>query len=156
VHYPFQPLVDGQIVDVGNRHIKALSMPGHTVEHTCLIVDDWFVLSGDTLFVGDVGRVDLALSAVSTDILRDRAAQLHQSLQRLLALDDHVEIYPGHYAGSVCGRGLDGKPMSTIGRERRFNPALRLSLDEFIAFQTTNLPPLPTVFESIKRHNLGE
>lgn len=156
VHYAYEPLADGQVIDVGNRRMKILSTPGHTAEHVCLVVDDWFILSGDTLFVGDVGRVDLALAGTTTDMVHARATQLHQSLQRLLRLDDTVEIYPGHYAGSVCGRGLDGKPVSTIGRERRNNQALRLSLDEFIAFQTTNLPPLPADFEAIKRRNLGD
>lgn len=156
LHYTYQPLAAGQIIEVGNRRIKALSTPGHTVEHVCLVVDDWFILSGDTLFVGDVGRVDLALAESSVEAVAHRAAELYQSLQRLLRLDDTIEIYPGHYAGSVCGRGLDGKPVSTIGRERRYNPALQMSLDEFTAFQTTNLPPLPANFEAIKRRNLGD
>ena len=80
---------------------------------------------------------------------------LHQSLQRLLALPDWIEVYPGHYAGSVCGRGMDGKTITTIGRERRTNEALRLSPAEFVAFQTSSLPALPDDFHAIKRHNLG-
>ncbi|HWU38909.1 MAG TPA: hypothetical protein VN203_14765, partial [Candidatus Acidoferrum sp.] len=74
------------------------------------------MLTGDTLFVGDAGRVDLASETGVPEDLQERAQQLYRSLQRLLALPDWIEIYPGHYAGSVCGRGMDGKTISTIGR----------------------------------------
>jgi glyoxylase-like metal-dependent hydrolase (beta-lactamase superfamily II) len=117
------------------------------------LVDGWFVLTGDTLFVGDVGRVDLALSELDEDELRARAATLHGSLQRLLDLPDDTEIYPGHYAGSTCGRGLDGKTISTIGRERRTNAALNLDLEGFVDFQLSSAPPLPDDFDRIKRAN---
>jgi len=155
VRFPHRTLADGEILRVGNRRIQPLHTPGHTAEHLCLLVDDWFVLTGDTLFVGDVGRVDLALDALPPEEIHGRASLLYQSLQRLLALPDWTEVYPGHYAGSVCGRGMDGKPISTIGRERRTNPALHLSEEAFVAFQTQNLPPLPDDFQAIKRHNLG-
>lgn len=147
-------LTDGQVLEVGNRRIRTLHTPGHTAEHVCLLVDDWFVLTGDTLFVGDVGRVDLVDSPAAEDI-RARALQLHESLQRLLALPEWTEVYPGHYAGSVCGRAMDGKPITTIGRERRTNHPLQLSPAEFVSFQTENLPPLPAGFHAIKRRNLG-
>jgi glyoxylase-like metal-dependent hydrolase (beta-lactamase superfamily II) len=153
--YDYAPLDDGQIIDVGNRRVKVIHTPGHTPEHVCLLVDDWFLLTGDTLFVGDVGRVDLALAEVPAGTVQERARQLYGSLQRLLTLPDWIEVYPGHYAGSVCGRGMDGKPVSTIGRERRFNPALQLPAEEFIRYQTEELPPLPADFQQIKRHNLG-
>jgi glyoxylase-like metal-dependent hydrolase (beta-lactamase superfamily II) len=143
------------VLEVGNRRLRALHAPGHTTEHICLLVDEWFVLTGDTLFVGDVGRVDLALDTLPADALRARARQLHQSLQRLLALPDWTEVYPGHYAGSVCGRGMDGKPISTIGRERRANRALGLSDEAFVAFLTENVPPVPADFQVIKRRNVG-
>lgn len=155
VRYPHKTLRDGQTLPVGNRRVTALHTPGHTEEHICLLVDDWFVLTGDTLFVGDVGRVDLALDDLPGDAIVGRAMTLHQSLQRLLALPDWIEVYPGHYAGSVCGRGMDGKTITTIGRERRTNEALRLSPAEFVAFQTSSLPALPDDFHAIKRHNLG-
>ncbi len=155
VRFPHLTLADGQVLEVGNRRIRVLHTPGHTVEHVCLLADEWFVLTGDTLFVGDVGRVDLALDAPPAAEIRNRAIQLHQSLQRLLALPDWTEVYPAHYAGSVCGRGMDGKPISTVGRERRANPALQLSDEGFVTFQTQNLPPLPADFQTIKRHNLG-
>ncbi len=155
IRFPHRTLADGQVLEVGNRRIRAIHTPGHTVEHICLLVDDWFVLTGDTLFVGDVGRVDLALDTPPAEQIRARARTLHRSLQRLLALPDWTEVYPGHYAGSVCGRGMDGKPVSTIGRERRANPALKLAEERFVALQTDNLPPLPADFEAIKRRNLG-
>ncbi len=155
VGFDHTPLDEGQALMVGNRRIQTIHTPGHTPEHICLLVDDWFVLTGDTLFVGDVGRVDLALDGVSADVVQARAGQLHNSLQRLLALSDWIEVYPGHYAGSVCGRGMDGKPVSTIGYERRFNPALQLSAEEFVKFQMEDLPSLPEGFREIKRANLG-
>jgi len=119
-----------------------------------LLVDDWFVLTGDTLFVGDVGRVDLALGEVDDVELRDRARQLHASLQKLLQLPLETEVYPGHYAGSTCGRGMDGKPISTVGRELRTNRALSLEVEEFVDYQMSSPPPLPADFERIKRANL--
>lgn len=155
VGFDFQPLSDGDVLKVGNRRMRVLATPGHTPEHVCLAVDDWFVLTGDTLFVGDVGRVDLALSDLDNDELEERARTLHGSLGRLLQLRDDVEIYPGHYSGSTCGRGMDGKPSSTIARERRMNPALRLPVDDFVSFQIESMPPLPEDFHAIKRANLG-
>ncbi len=148
-------LADDEIVPIGNRRIRVLHTPGHTPDHLSLLVDDWFVLTGDTLFVGDVGRVDLALGDLPHGAVEERAARLYHSLQRLLALPDWIEIYPGHYAGSVCGRGMDGKPISTIGWERRHNRALQLSPEEFVAYQMDSLPPLPADYEAIKQQNLG-
>ena len=107
------------------------------------------------MFVGDVGRVDLAMEEIDNGEIERRARKLHASLQRLLELEDHVEIYPGHYAGSTCGRGMDGKPMSTIGRERRFNEPLSLDEDAFVSFQLESIPPLPEDFEIIKRSNVA-
>lgn len=155
VQFAHASLRDGDEIAVGNREFRAIHTPGHTHEHVCLLIDDWFVLTGDTLFVGDVGRVDLALDEVDDRELRRRARALHTSLRRLLELRDDVEVYPGHYAGSTCGRGLDGKTITTIGRERRTNPVLRLDLDDFVDFQLSNVPPVPERFEAIKRANLG-
>jgi hydroxyacylglutathione hydrolase len=135
--------------------MRIIHTPGHTPEHVCLLVDDLFVLTGDSLFVGDVGRVDLALSQLDEDELRSRAETLHASLQRLLELPDETEIYPAHYAGSTCGRGMDGKTISTIGRERRTSPALNLDLEGFVAYQLSTAPPLPQEFDRIKRANLA-
>lgn len=155
VSFPHQSLQDGQVITVGNRKITALHTPGHTPEHVCLYFDNWFVVTGDTLFVGDVGRVDLSLEGTSESYVRENARVLHQSLQRLISLPEFTEIYPGHYSGSVCGRGMDGKPISTIGRERRKNRALSLPLEEFIQYQLTSTPPLPDNFSVIKLHNGG-
>jgi hydroxyacylglutathione hydrolase len=154
--YAFSPLQDGQVIEVGNRRIEVMHTPGHTPEHVCLWVDKWFALTGDTLFVGDVGRVDLSHGDDGRVLpVPRRAEQLYDSLQRLLALPDWTEVYPGHYAGSACGRGMDGKPVSTIGRERGHNKALRLDRMEFVDFQCSNLPPLPDDFHRIKTTNLG-
>jgi hydroxyacylglutathione hydrolase len=155
VGFDYEPLADGDVVKVGNRRIEIIHTPGHTQEHVSLLVDDWFVITGDTLFVGDVGRVDLALAEIDDAQLRSRAQRLHASLQRLLELPDDTEIYPGHYAGSTCGRGMDGKTISTIGRERRTSRALTLDVEGFIEFQLSNVPPLPDDFDRLKRANLG-
>ncbi len=149
------PLTDGQMLEVGNRRIRVIHTPGHTPEHVCLLGDDWYLLTGDTLFVGDVGRVDLASETLSSEGLRNRASQLYQSLQKLLSLPDWIEVYPAHYAGSVCGRGMDGKTISTLGRERRENPSLNLPEEDFIRSQAENIPPLPVDFQMIKSVNLG-
>ena len=153
VGFPFEPLSEGDVIDVGNRHIRVMRTPGHTPEHVCLFVDDWFVLTGDTLFVGDVGRVDISIAPSDSAELERRARELHSSLQTLLELPDHVEVYPGHYAGSVCGRGMDGKPSSTIGRERLRNDTLSLDANSFLEFQLTNIPPMPEDFHAIKEAN---
>lgn len=153
--FPYTPLADDQVLEIGRRKLRVIHTPGHTPEHICLLGDDWYLLTGDTLFVGDVGRVDLALTDIAPEVVGARAGQLHHSLGRLLALADDVEVYPGHYAGSVCGRGMDGKTVSTIGHERRHNPMLRLSGEEFAVYQTQNLPALPADFHAIKRRNLG-
>lgn len=153
IDLPYEPLRDGDVLRIGNRNIQVLHTPGHTPEHVSLLVDDWFVLTGDTLFVGDVGRVDLAMGPTDDKQVAARARTLHASLQRLLELPDHVEVYPGHYAGSVCGRGMDGKPSSTIGRERRSNRTLNLDIDSFVDFQLTNVPQPPEDFHRIKDAN---
>jgi hydroxyacylglutathione hydrolase len=134
VRRPFTPLDDGQEIKLGNTRIRVLHTPGHTPESVSLVVTDlrrgpapWFVITGDTLFSGAVGRPDLPGNA------RQNAARLHTSLhEKLLTLPDALEIYPAHFAGSACGVGLSGKPSSTIGFEKRFNPLLSAGLDEFV------------------------
>ncbi|MGI8773978.1 MAG: MBL fold metallo-hydrolase [Actinomycetota bacterium] len=153
VGFDFSPLVDGDVLQIGNRRMVVIAIPGHTEDHVGLLVDDWFVLTGDTLFVGDVGRVDLADSDLDESELEVRARTLHASLQRLMELEDHIEVYPGHYAGSTCGRGIDGKPVSTIGRERRHNRALQLDVEQFVRYQLEDIPPLPQDFRAIKHAN---
>jgi hydroxyacylglutathione hydrolase len=155
VGFEFTPMNDGDILKIGNRRGRVIHTPGHTPEHVSLLFDDWFVLTGDTLFVGDVGRVDLALTDIDEAETRLRAKELYGSLQTLLSLRDDVEVYPGHYAGSTCGRGMDGKTISTIGRERRTNPALQLDPNQFLDYQLADTPPLPEDFFKIKATNKG-
>lgn len=154
--FAHETLADGQEIKIGNRRFKVFHTPGHTPEHVCVLVNDWFLLTGDTLFAGDVGRIDLPSEAAGEDYRRTNAAKLYDSTQRLLALPEWTEIYPAHYGGSVCGRGIDGKPSSTIGRERRKNEALQLARDDFVAFQLSNPPALPEGFLAIVSANRGE
>jgi glyoxylase-like metal-dependent hydrolase (beta-lactamase superfamily II) len=161
VQFPFEPLKDGQRIDVGNVYIDVLHTPGHTPDSICLLVTDkrrmgeakpepWFVVTGDTLFVGAVGRPDLAGKEV------EMAGQIYDSLHnKLLSLANEVEIYAGHVAGSVCGAGISGKPGSTIGFERRWNPMLNLDREAFIAALTQEIPPRPAEMERMVKVNLG-
>lgn len=130
----FSPLHDGQVVELGNTSATVLHTPGHTPESVCLVVTDhrrggdpWFVLTGDTLFVGAVGRPDLPGQA------RQNAGQLYDSIhKKLLILPGALEIFPGHFAGSLCGAGMSGKPSSTIAFEKRWNSLLSSSREQFI------------------------
>lgn len=155
VKFGFQELADGAVLKIGRRTIKAVHTPGHTSEHICLLVDDWLVITGDTLFVGDVGRVDLVEEVTGPNYIEARANDLHESVQKLLKLPDWTEIYPGHYKGSACGKGMDSKPSSTIGRERRKNDALQLKGPEFVKYLLENMPDAPIDFRKIKSQNSG-
>lgn len=157
VKYGFEPLQDGQLLDVGNVKVEVLHTPGHTPDSVCLLVTDarrgaapWFVITGDTLFVGAIGRPDLAGQEA------EMAAVLYASLHaKLLTLPDELEIFPGHQAGSVCGAGLSGKPSSTLGFEKRWNPALTMDKAAFVDYLTKEIPPRPANMEAIVRANLG-
>jgi len=156
VGFPFEPLEDGQLIELGNVVLRVLHTPGHTAESICLVVTDrrrgeepWFVLTGDTLFSGAVGRPDLP-GQVETS-----ATELYDSLHRLLALPDTVEVYPAHFGGSACGAGMNGKPMSTIGFERRWNPLLALARDEFVRSVSEAIPPKPADMLEVLRFNHG-
>lgn len=150
VEFEHEPLADGEAVKVGNTELDAISTPGHAAAHHAYLVTDharvedpWMVLSGDALLVGDAGRPDLHAHGDTT--AEEMARALYSSLtERLLSLPDHLLLYPAHYAGSVCGRGLSGNPASTIGFERRHNAALRFSSkDEFVAALIKDIPPAP-------------
>jgi glyoxylase-like metal-dependent hydrolase (beta-lactamase superfamily II) len=156
VAFPFEPLDDGDLLELGNVVLRVLHTPGHTPESLCLLVTDrrrgddpWFLLTGDTLFSGAVGRPDLPGDAASS------AALLHASLERLLALPDTLEVYPAHFAGSACGAGMNGKPMTTIGFERRHNPLLGLDRAAFVARVTADIPARPAAMEQVVRFNQG-
>ncbi|MBW8306290.1 MAG: MBL fold metallo-hydrolase [Thiobacillus sp.] len=157
VNYPFDALKDNQRIEVGNVWVDVLHTPGHTPDSICLLVTDkrrtetpWFVLTGDTLFVGSAGRPDLAGRET------EMAGQIYDTVhQRLLTLPAEVELYPGHTSGSACGAGMSGKPMSTIGYEKRWNPMLSLGRDAFVAALTETIPPRPAEMDRMVAFNLG-
>ena len=157
VHFDFESLHDEQVIAAGNVLVRVLHTPGHTMDSACLLVTDkrrsdapWFAITGDTLFVGAVGRPDLAGRE------REMAAMLHDTLHaKLLGLPGDVEVFPGHQAGSACGAGLSGKPSSTIGFEKRWNPALSLPREEFIELLLGQIPPRPADMDRIVAVNTG-
>ena len=145
--YPHDDLEDGVELELGQIVLRAIHTPGHRPEHTCLAVIDrtradepWLVLTGDSLFVGDAARPDLAMAA------KEGAEGLFHSLRRLLELPDGVEVFPGHIAGSLCGKGMSSKASSTIGFERRFNRALQIDDElDFVADASTSAPKPPNM-----------
>jgi glyoxylase-like metal-dependent hydrolase (beta-lactamase superfamily II) len=154
---PFKGVRDGEVLELGNVRVSVLHTPGHTPEHMSLLVTDrvradepWFVLTGHTLMVGDLGRTELAVSA------EEGARALFRSAQRLKALPDYIEVMPGALSGSVCGRRLSGKPTSTIGFERRHNEALLIDdEDAFVAHMVSNVPPAPPRAAELRAINAG-
>jgi hydroxyacylglutathione hydrolase len=160
VDFPHVDLRDGERHDLGNVSLAILHTPGHTLDSVSILVTDktrapepWFVLTGDTLFSGGVGRPDLLGHGAEAS----QAEQLYDSLHgKLLTLPDHIEVYPAHFGGAACGKGLSGKPGTTIGFERRFNPALQFaSKSEFVQFVLADLPPQPDAFAENRRRNLA-
>lgn len=154
--FPHEPLEDGTEIELGDVVVRTVHTPGHRPEHCAFEVVDrsradepWLVLTGDSLFVGDAARPDLAVEA------REGAEALFDSLHRLLELGDGVEVYPGHVAGSLCGREMSSKPSTTIGFERRFNRTLRESRDDHLARATGPQPPRPPNLERIVELNRG-
>jgi glyoxylase-like metal-dependent hydrolase (beta-lactamase superfamily II) len=153
----FHAVRDGDRLELGNVSAETLHTPGHTPEHICLLVTDrtraqepWLVITGHTLMVGDVGRTELVASA------EEGARDLFRSLNRLKALPDYLEVLPGALAGSVCGRGLSGAPVSTIGFERRNNPAFRIDEEEaFVAAMLKDVPPAPPRAAEFRAANAG-
>jgi hydroxyacylglutathione hydrolase len=157
--YPHEPFTDGWRLELGDLVVEAVHTPGHRPEHTCFLLcdesrggDPWALLSGDSLFVGDVARPDLAVEP------REGAAEMFRSLhERLLTLPDEVEVWPGHLGGSLCGgSGLDLKNSSTIGFERRHNRALSIADEaEFVSEQVGSLGDKPPNVERIVSLNKG-
>jgi glyoxylase-like metal-dependent hydrolase (beta-lactamase superfamily II)/rhodanese-related sulfurtransferase len=150
-------IAGGWELAIGNLRVQALATPGHRPEHLAFAVadlsrgsDQWLVLTGDSLLVGDIARPDLAVEP------REGAAALHDSLRRLVALDDHVEVWPGHVGGSLCGGvGLSGKTSSTVGYERRHNPLLTMERTAFVDGLTRSLPTRPPNVDQIVALNRG-
>jgi glyoxylase-like metal-dependent hydrolase (beta-lactamase superfamily II) len=150
VEFEHRALADGETLQLGNTELQAIATPGHAKAHHAYLVTDharvddpWFVLTGDALLVGDAGRPDL--HAHGDETVEEMARALHRSItERLLSLPDHLLLYPAHYSGSVCGRGLSGHPASTIGFERLHNKALEFeSEDAFVEALVRDIPPAP-------------
>ena len=160
--YPATPLHDGDVINVGSVRLTVLHTPGHTPEHLSFLVTDTplssdpvALLSGDFIFVGDVGRPDLLETAAGVAASKEPSArQLFHSLQRLEPLPDYLQIWPGHGAGSSCGKALGALPTSTLGYERRTNWAFRAANEsEFVATVLEGQPPAPPYFARMKRLN---
>jgi len=157
VSFPYKAVSDGDVLPLGNVSATVLHTPGHTPEHICILVTDrtranepWFVFTGHTLMVGDLGRTELAVSA------EEGARQLFRSVSRLKELPDYVEVLPGAYAGSVCGRRLSGKPSSAIGFEKRHNQAFTIEDEaEFVRFMVAEIPAAPPEAAKIRAANSG-
>lgn len=150
VEFEHRELGDGEVVELGNTLVQAVATPGHALAHHAYVVTDltrgqdpWLVLTGDALLVGDAGRPDLhAGDDHSVDAM---ARMLYRSItEQLMTLPDHLALYPAHYSGSVCGRGLSANPASTVGFERRSNKALAFdSEDAFAEALVRDIPPAP-------------
>jgi glyoxylase-like metal-dependent hydrolase (beta-lactamase superfamily II) len=158
VDFEHVALADGDVVELGNTVVRAISTPGHAPAHHAYAVADrrrgteepWLLFSGDSLLIGDVGRPDLHVAGDP----HGQARLLHASLRRLLELPDGVVLYPSHYGGSVCGRGLSGNPISSVGFERAHNPMLAIAdADAFAQALVADLPPAPEEQERIVAAN---
>ncbi|HSB56071.1 MAG TPA: hypothetical protein VLD58_17040, partial [Gemmatimonadales bacterium] len=149
---------DGSILELGNVLLQIWHTPGHTPEHLTILATDrtrgpepWLAFTGHTLMVGDMGRTELASSA------EQGASSLFESAERLRTLRDDLLVMPGAFSGSVCGRGLSGTPMSSIGFERRFNKAFRVTdRAAFVALMVRDVPPRPPGAAEIRARNLGQ
>lgn len=155
--YPHRSVVDGEELGLGNVVLTVLHTPGHTPEHLTLLVTDrtrgeepWCMLTGHTLMIGDMGRTELVTEAA------EGAEALFDTARRLRDLPEHVAVLPGAFSGSVCGRGLSGNPISTLGFEKRFNRALTLTERKaFVEFMLRSTPPPPANAEENRALNLG-
>jgi hydroxyacylglutathione hydrolase len=155
VEFDYEPLRDDERIELGNTRVGVVLTPGHAWAHACLLVTDtrrgdepWLVFTGDTLFVGAVGRPDLHGQE------RELASELQRSIQdRLMTLPDWIEVHPGHVGGSACGTGISSNPSSTIGFERRHNPLLNGARAEFVERVLAELRPPPPEFAHIYDQN---
>ena len=148
--YPHETLHDGDEVRIGSVTIRVLHTPGHRPEHCAFVVDDELVLTGDSLFVGDAARPDLAVAA------REGAEELFHSLARIAALGDRVQVYPGHVAGSLCGGNISSEPSSSIARERETNPSVGFrDVQEFVLVSASVSAPRPPTTERVVALNRG-
>jgi hydroxyacylglutathione hydrolase len=148
--FDFDPLEDGQTLQVGSVPIRVLHTPGHRPEHCAFVLDEGLVLTGDSLFVGDAARPDLAVDA------REGAEGLFHSLQRLTQLPDAYDVYPGHVAGSLCGAAMSPARSTTIGAEKRSNVALAFGdVQEFIATSAAVSTPRPPTTARVVALNKG-
>lgn len=160
VSFPFEPVEDGQKIPLGNTVVEVLHTPGHTSESISLVVGDlrrgpgpapWFVCTGDTLFVGSIGRPDLPGQTEA------QAAQLWDSVhEKLLGLPDAIEIFPAHFAGSACGAGMSGKPSSTLAFEKSWNPMLSLDRDAFVRAMSEKVLAPPKGMDQMLAANRGQ
>lgn len=150
VEFDHHALADDDVVQLGNTAVRAIATPGHALAHHAYLVTDharsddpWLVLTGDALLVGDAGRPDLHAGGERT--VDQMARALYRSItERLLTLPDYLVLYPAHYSGSVCGRGLSANPASTVGFERRHNKAVAFdSEDAFAEALVRDIPPAP-------------
>ncbi len=150
VDFEHVALEDREVVELGNTLVEVVATPGHAAAHHAYLVTDltrgdepWMLLTGDSLLVGDAGRPDLHAHGEHT--AEQLAGQLYRSLtERLVELPDHLLLYPAHYSGSVCGRGLSAQPASTIGFERRHNKALQFDSEQtFVEALLSDVPPAP-------------
>ena len=156
--YPHKTLKHDEVIELGNIRLKVLHTPGHTPESITLLVSDttraeepWLALTGDTLFVGDIGRPDL----VGVEAARGLADNMYESLfEKILPLNDSLLIYPGHGAGSLCGKSIGSMRSTTLGFERKYNDALSpRERNEFVDYATSGLPEQPGNHKRIKSMN---
>ena len=157
VAFNHHALEDGEVVELGNDRVRAVATPGHTPAHHSYLVTDttrtdepWLVLTGDALLIDDAGRPDLHADG-EAEGPEAMARRLYRSItERLLSLPDHILVFPAHYSGSVCGRGLSATPVSSLGFERRHNRALQAETeDEFVQSLFKEPPPVPANVENI-------
>jgi len=156
--FPHESLKDGDVIELGSVHIRVVHTPGHTPESIILLISDmtraeepWLALTGDTLFVGDIGRPDL----VGAEAARELANDMYSTIfEKLLPLNDNLMIYPGHGAGSLCGKSIGAMRSTTLGFERKYNTALSTrEREQFVEFATSDLPEQPGNHRRIKAMN---